>query len=74
MLQGGVAECARKCREGRIRDAENEKVRVRPWKALAYMVRAYNEVLADLETAAELEDRLEAVEAATGIEADLDAD
>lgn len=74
LLQGGIAEAARKCREGRVRDAENEKVRVRQWKALAYMVRAYNEVLADLEDAAEVEDRLDALEAATGIGAELDAD
>lgn len=71
LLQGGLAECARKCREGRIRDAENEKVRVRQWKALAYMVRAYNEVLEDLEAAAEVEDRLEELEAATGIDGEL---
>lgn len=70
LLQAGISEAARKCSEGRVRDAENEKVRVRQWKALAYMVRAYNEVLNDLEGAVELEDRLAALEAAAGVETD----
>lgn len=72
LLQGGVTEAARKCREGRVRDASNEKVRVRQWKALAYMVRAYNEVLNDLEKSIELEDRLTALEDAAGFEAGTD--
>lgn len=66
LLRGGIAEAARKCSEGRIRDAENEAIRVRQWKALATMVRAYNTVLGDLEDAVEIEERLAALEEATG--------
>lgn len=62
LLQGGVDEAARKVTEGRIRDTENEKVRVRQWKALAYMCRAYNEVLSDLEDAEDVDERIARLE------------
>lgn len=67
LLEGPLEEASRKCEDGRVRDRKNESVRVRQWKALATLARAYNTVLGDAEDAAAVEDRLAQIETALGL-------
>lgn len=68
LLRIGVQEAARKINNGRVRDAENEQVRIKWVRALAYAVRAYADVLSDLEQQMVIEDRLEQIEEQLGAE------
>lgn len=66
LLEGPLAELARKIEKGRIRDVEHEETRIKQWRALAYVARAYNDILNDAEEQ-NIEARLEALEAEFGL-------
>jgi hypothetical protein len=54
-----IEECQRKIEEGRIRDPEREKVRVKQWRALGYLINVRRQVANDRdleELAAEVEE------------------
>lgn len=68
LLRVGIQESARKVNEGRVRDEEKEKVRIQWVRALAYIGRAYADVLDDLEEQMAVENRLEAIEEQLGAE------
>lgn len=66
LLEGPLEELARKIEKGRIRDRENEELRIKQWRALAYVARCYNDILSDAEEES-VEARLEALEAELGL-------
>ena len=61
LLEDGIREAHAKVQNGRVRDPENEKVRIKWVKALAQSVSAYRRLKrdADLER---LEDRIDRIE------------
>lgn len=61
ILEDGVAEAHRKVDSGRVRDAENEKVRIQWVKALGYLAGQYRQLAKDAELE-ELADRLAELE------------
>lgn len=61
-LDGAIAEAAHKIENGRVYDAENEKVRIKWIRALAYTMDVRRSVANDAERA-ELAERVEALEA-----------
>jgi len=65
-LDVAIAECRRKIEEGRVRDAENEKVRIKRIRALAYTVNVRRQVANDRERA-EVEKRLSRLEEQQGV-------
>lgn len=60
-LDDAIEEIHRKITSGRIRDPVNEKVRIKQWKALAYVVEKKRVLLKDRELE-EMSQRLERVE------------
>lgn len=62
-LDVGIEEARRKVESGRVYDAENEKVRIKWLRALAYLVNVRRQVTND-RTLEELSERVEAIEAA----------
>jgi len=57
-LDVAIEECRRKIEEGRIRDVDREKARVKQWKALGYLINVRRQVAHDRdleELAAEVE-------------------
>ena len=60
-LDVAIAEARRKVENGRVRNAENEKVRIKWIRALAYAVNVRRQVTADRDLD-ELSDRIEALE------------
>ena len=67
LLEDGVREAHRKVESGRVYDAENEKVRQKWIRTLAYSVNIYRQTLADRELE-EINERLEALEEAQGLD------
>ncbi|MFC5973806.1 hypothetical protein ACFPYI_20975 [Halomarina salina] len=61
LLEAGIREAHRKVENGRVRDAENEKVRIKWIRALAYSAGQYRQLLRDKELE-ELNDRIEELE------------
>lgn len=61
LLEDGVREAHRKVKEGRVYDAENEKVRIKWIRALAYAANVHNQIQNDRDLE-ELSERLEAIE------------
>ena len=64
-LDTAIEEARRKVESGRVYDAENEKVRIKWIRALAYAVNVRRQVTNDRDLA-ELSDRVEALEDAHG--------
>lgn len=62
-LDTAIAEARRKVESGRVYDAENEKVRIKWIRALAYAVNVRRQVTNDRDLA-ELTERVEALETA----------
>ena len=60
-LDVAIAEARRKVESGRVYDADNEKVRIKWIRALAYAVNVRRQVTADRDLE-ELSDRIEALE------------
>lgn len=60
-LEDAIEEAHRKVDSGRVYDSENEKVRIKWIRGLAYAVGQYRQVLRDKELE-ELNERLEALE------------
>jgi hypothetical protein len=61
LLEDGIREAHRKVSEGRVYDAENEKVRIKWIRALAYAANVHRQIQndRDLEELSERLDRLE---------------
>jgi len=66
ILDVGIEEARRKIESGRVYDAENEKVRIKWIRALAYAVNVRRQVTADRDLEA-LTERIEQLEAQRGI-------
>lgn len=66
LLRVGIQEAARKVNKGRVRDEEKEKVRIKWVRVLGYIGRAYADVLDDLESQMEIEERLAELETQLG--------
>lgn len=66
-LDEAIAEARRKVESGRVYDAENEKVRIKWIRALAYAVNVRRQITNDQERA-EVEERLERLEELQGVE------
>ena len=64
-LDTAIDEATRKVESGRVRDAENEAVRIKWIRALAYLVSVRRQVQADRDLE-DLADRLERLEDAQG--------
>jgi len=60
-LDQGITTCVEKVKSGRIYNAENEKVRIRWIKALAYISDTFRKVKRD-EDVRDLEERIEELE------------
>jgi hypothetical protein len=65
LLEDGIREAHRKVEDGRVYDAENERVRIQWIRALAYSVNVHRQTLKDKELD-EMNERLEALEAWEG--------
>ena len=63
LLEDGIQEAHRKVEQGRVYDAENEKVRIKWIRALGYAVNVYRQTLKDKELE-EMKERLNRLEAA----------
>jgi hypothetical protein len=61
LLEDGVREAHRKVKEGRVYDAENEKVRIKWIRALAYAANVHRQLQNDKDLE-ELSERLEELE------------
>lgn len=61
LLEDGIQEAHRKVEQGRVYDADNEKVRIKWIRALAYATNVYRQTLKDRELE-QMRDRLEALE------------
>lgn len=61
LLEDGIREAHRKVDSGRVRDAENEKVRISWIRTLAYAANAYRQLLRD-EDLEEMDRRLTELE------------
>lgn len=61
LLEEGIREAHRKVEQGRVYDADNEKVRIKWIRALAYAVNTHRQVLKDKELE-EMQNRLAALE------------
>ncbi|WP_158853802.1 hypothetical protein [Halorhabdus sp. CUG00001] len=61
LLEDGIREAHRKVKEGRVYDAENEKVRIKWIRALAYAANVHRQMQNDRDLE-ELSERLEALE------------
>ncbi len=62
LLEDGIREAHRKVENGRVRDAENEKVRQGWIRALAYAANSYRQLKRD-EDLEDMKDELEALKA-----------
>lgn len=62
LLSGALVESARKAENGRVRDAENEKVRQGWFRTVARLAGEHRKVLADRDDLAELRERVEDLE------------
>jgi len=60
-----IDECERKIRNGRVRDPQKEKARVKQWRALGYLINVRRQVANDRDLE-ELAERVETLEAASG--------
>jgi hypothetical protein len=65
-LDSAIEEAQRKIESGRVYDAENEKVRVKWIRALAYAINVRRQVTTDRDLE-ELTERLEALEEQEGV-------
>jgi hypothetical protein len=65
LLEDGIREAHRKVKEGRVYDAENEKVRIKWIRALAYASNVHRQLQNDRDLE-ELSERLEALEGREG--------
>jgi len=61
LLEDGIREAHRKTQIGRIKDVENEKVRIKWIRSLAYSVAQYRKLRKDADLD-ELEERIERIE------------
>jgi hypothetical protein len=61
LLEDGIREAHRKVKEGRVYDAENEKVRIKWIRALAYAANVHRQIQNDRDLE-ELSERLERLE------------
>jgi len=61
LLEDGIREAHRKVKDGRVYDAENEKVRIKWIRALAYSANVHRQMQNDRDLE-ELSERLEALE------------
>lgn len=59
-LDGAIDELTYKIEDGRVRDAEKEKVRIQQYRALGYLIRTKKKVLED-KTLEELADEIAAL-------------
>jgi uncharacterized membrane protein len=62
-LDKAIAELTEKIENGRIRDPERDKVRIKQYRALGYLIRTKQQVLEDV-TLQELEAEIEELKAA----------
>ena len=62
-LDNAIAELTEKIENGRIRDPERDKVRIKQYRALGYLIRTKQQVLEDV-TLQELEAEIEELKAA----------
>lgn len=60
-----IEECKRKIENGRIRDPEREKVRVKQWRALGYLINVRRQVANDRDLE-ELAEEMEALKSQVG--------
>lgn len=60
-LDGAISELTEKIENGRIRDPERDKVRLKMYRTLGYLIRTKRQVLEDT-TLQELEQRLDELE------------
>lgn len=67
LLEDGIEEAHRKVENGRVYDAENEKVRIQWIRALGYAVGQYRQLIKDRDLE-EMNERLEAIEEQQGID------
>jgi hypothetical protein len=67
-LDAAIEEASRKIESGRVYDAENEKVRIKWIRCLAYTMNVRRQVTTDRDLE-ELTDRLEEIEEQQGINA-----
>jgi hypothetical protein len=67
VLDTSIREITEKIESGRIRDPENEKVRIKWHRALGYMVRTKREVVKDA-TLEELAERIDQLEEQEGLQ------
>jgi hypothetical protein len=65
LLEDGIREAHRKVKEGRVYDAENEKVRIKWIRALAYAANVHRQIQNDRDLE-ELSERLEHLEEQKG--------
>ena len=65
LLEDGIREAHRKVQEGRVYDAENEKVRIKWIRALAYAANVHRQIQNDRDLE-ELSERLEHLEKQQG--------
>ena len=65
LLEDGIREAHRKVSEGRVYDAENEKVRIKWIRALAYAANVHRQLQNDRDLE-ELSERLERLEGREG--------
>lgn len=61
LLEDGIREAHRKVKQGRVYDAENEKVRIKWIRALAYAANVHRQIQNDRDLE-ELSDRLDRLE------------
>ena len=61
LLKDGIREAHRKVEQGRVYDADNEKVRIKWIRALAYATNVYRQTLKDRELE-QMRERLEQLE------------
>lgn len=61
LLEDGIREAHRKVKEGRVYDAENEKVRIKWIRALAYAANVHRQIQNDRDLE-ELSERLDQLE------------
>lgn len=61
-LDIAIDEATRKIEKGRVRDEEKEKVRVKQWKALGYLLNVRRQITAEKDKQ-ELAERIEELEA-----------
>lgn len=64
-LDAAIADLREKIEDGRVRDEEKEKVRVKQWRAMGYLIRTRSDVV-EQRTLEELYEKVEKMEEQRG--------